>query len=274
MRVCGVKNDSGTADVKVVSGGRWLGFVGLWLTLGAGCRNGTHLGWDAGGMSWDPAPPRNVVGPDAGLIGTGSGPSGSHSAVCAIEGQANCCYDGEKLRGIPRCGWRRVSPGDSVTITSVYQDDQKVNLPVGLQLTAEVPANFATYEDCVNGPLGFVLSGPALEERPLLGNVEHYDLKPDGTWLYAGGGGQLGLVAASNTELSSRDGSRPLPSFRLSDGLCTPLRESKAVALIQFFDQIDFTLDGVDYRANFNTHANGEGEGRVTGYFVLVEKGF
>jgi hypothetical protein len=218
-----------------------------------------------------------VVGPDAGADGTDMGPGGgpgggsSYTTVCARMDQGNCCYDGKELSGIPQCGWRRLSRGETAAITSAYKDSAKVTLPAALQLAPEAPASFATHDECVHAPLGFVLSGAALVEEPLVGNIAHYSVQANGTWQGQGGGGQSGLVAASDTTITSRDGSQPAPSYTLSEGLCAPLRDGQAVALVQFFDQIDFTVEGVDYSANFRTHPNGSA---VTGYYVLTEKGF
>jgi hypothetical protein len=249
----------------------------LFVGLGAGCTGGGTSSWDGAPKTWDPAPPRMVVGPDGGLHATDMGPVGgqgggsSYTTICTRMDQPNCCYDGKELIGNPQCGWRRLSRGETAAITAAYKDSAKVTLPAALQLAAEAPASFATFDECVHKPLGFVLSGAALVEETLVGNISHYSVRANGTWQGHGGGGTSQLVAARDTTITSREGSQPAPTYELGEGLCAPLRDGEAVALIQFFDQIDFTVGGVDYSANFRTHPNGS---EVTGYYVLTEKGF
>ena len=228
-------------------------------------------------MTWDPPPPRSVVGPDGGVGSGGTDPGGSgtygNMKVCTKQDQPNCCYDGKNLSGIPMCGWRRISAGATAQITTTYKENEKVTLSTPLQLSTEVPDSFATYDDCVKVPVGFVLSGAALKERVLGSSIEHYMLLPDGTWHGQGGGATSGLVVAKDTQVTTRDGGQPEPTYELMAGLCDAFTDAKinAVALIQFFDQVDFTVDGVDYSANFRSNPS---EGGATGYYILIEKGF
>jgi hypothetical protein len=231
--------------------------------------------FDGQATEWEVPPSRAVTGADGGTGAGGGGlPGGSagNLPVCTKQDQGNCCYEDKPGRpfGNPQCTWQRLLPGESTVIMTAFKKDVKVTLPVVVTLTSVSPATFATYDDCVKAPLGFVLTAPGMKEDRLVGNVSHYDLKSDGTWVGRGGGGQSDLVAARDTEASGRDGGAPMPSYTLHDGLCKPLQGPEFTASIQVFDQIDFTIDGVEYSANFRSNPNGG----VTSYYVVIDKGF
>ena len=219
---------------------------------------------------------RTVIAADAAVAG-GTGPGGGGiiggggvGALprCTKSDQGNCCYDNVKLYGTPNCTWQQIGAGQSVTVTAALKDTMKVALPVALTLTSAAHDKFATYEDCVNKPIGFVLRGPGLKEQTLIGNISHNNIKSDGTWTYQGGGGTQSLVAAQDT--SAMSSKMLMPTYTLSEGLCKPLKDASHIAAIAFFDQLEFTVDGVEYVANFRTNPNGG----VTGYYVVVLKGF
>jgi hypothetical protein len=244
----------------------------------SGCRASSDPGPGPSDALWEVAPGRVVVGPDG--ASTGEGGSGapatgaSHLGVCTKADQGNCCYDEKKgPAGIPKCSWTRLGTGESTLIVSAFRGKDKVTLPVQLELASATPEAFASYDDCLNAPVGFVLRGPGLRQAPLVGDIAHFDLKTSGTWVGLGGGGQVGLVAArSTTPDPSTDAGVPSPTYTLHDGLCAPLKDADVQASIQLFDQIDFTIDGVDYAANFN--ANPNGAAMVTGYYVQIRKAF
>jgi hypothetical protein len=167
----------------------------------------------------------------------------------------------------------RLGPGQSVVISSAFQGNAKVTLPVAVELTSASPERFATYDDCLNAPIGFVLAGPGLREGSLVGDISHYDLRTSGTWVGRGGGGQSGLIAGRNTAPGPLpDAGVASPTYTLHEGLCLPLKDTDMQASIQFFDQVDFTIDGVDYATRFDTNPNGAA--KVTGFYVQIEKGF
>jgi hypothetical protein len=247
----------------------------------AGCAKPTTAvyqgGWDGQATQWEVPPSRLVTGADGG-VGAGGDPglpggSSGNLPVCTRDGQGHCCYEDKPGRpsGFPKCTWQRLSMGESTVITTAFKKDEKVTLPVTVTLTGMTPATFASYEECVDAPIGFTLTGPGMEEGRLGGNINHYTLKTDGTWSGGGGGGQSGLVAGRNTLITSRDGAPPpSPGYTLHDGLCAPLKMADVTATIHVFDQIDFEIDGVEYQANFRNHPNGN----VTAYYVLITKGF
>jgi len=254
------------------------------LVLAGACARPTEAvyqqPWNGQDSSWDPPPARVVSdrgsGGGAGAgVGQGSG-GGGNLPVCTKSGQVNCCYDDKpgSPSGVPKCSWRRLAPGESTVVSTAFQmgPDVPVPLPVVVQLTSASPERFATYDECLNAPIGFVLSGPGLKEGRLGGDIQHYDLKTDGTWVGRGGGGQSGLVAGRDTEVTSRDGGAPAPSYTLHEGLCKPLMAPEFSASIQFFDQVDFTINGIEYRANFRSAPNGSA--KITGYYVVIQKGF
>jgi hypothetical protein len=233
--------------------------------------------FDGQATQWEAPPGRVVTGADGG-VGAGGDPGlpgggpGGNLAVCTKDGQGNCCYDGKAGRptGFPRCGWQRLAPNESAVITAAFKKDEKVTLPVTVTLTSVSPASFATYEECLNTPVGFVLTAPGMQEGRLVGDIFHYDLKSDGTWVGRGGGGQQQLVAGRDTTVTSRDGGAPAPDYTLSEGLCQPLKMAELTASIQVFDQIDFKIDGVEYTTNFSSNPNGG----VTGFYAVIAKGF
>lgn len=229
-------------------------------------------------MQWEAPPGRTVIDIDAGGTGSG-GPGGTSSggsgslAACTKADQGNCCYQEDKgLSGSPRCTWKRLGRGESVSITVVTHKGVKTTPPVPLQLTGAAPDRFASYEDCVNTPIGFVLSGPGLDEEQLGGGVSHFDVKTDGTWQYQGGGGTVGLAAARDTSNSVPPDGGPLtPRYTLGEGLCKPLRDMSGYsAAVAFTDQIDFHIGGEEYSVQLRSNPNGT----VTGYYVVVQKGF
>jgi hypothetical protein len=191
------------------------------------------------------------------------------TSVCTKPDQGNCCYDGKSgaSTGVPSCAWQRLSPGESATVTSASRDGQQVMLPVPVTLTNVSPAAHATYDDCLHAPVGFVLSGAGMQQGELLGDVSHYDLKSDGTWQGRGGGGEMGLVAGRDPQGA---GPGAGPSYTGHEGLCDPLKDPAFAASIELFDEIDFQLDGVKYSTTLRTSPNGS----VTGYYLVVQKGF
>lgn len=232
--------------------------------------------FDGQATEWEVPPARTVTESDGGPGGPGGpgfgGGLGGWTSICTKSDQPNCCYDGKMGRptGIPNCSWQRMAPNEATTITAAYKDDVKVTLP-GLTLTSVSPASFASFDECVHAPLGFVLSGAGLEQGELGGDVYFYNVKKDGSWRGAGDGGTLGLVAGRDPQGGGGDGGPASPNFTLSEGLCKPFMEDPSyVASVVFFDQVDFTLDGVKYDTDFRRNPNGV----VTGYFVVIQKGF
>jgi hypothetical protein len=232
--------------------------------------------WDGQASQWEPPPSRMVGGGGGGGAGAGEGPGigGGLSgySACTKQDQPNCCYDDKPGHpsGSPKCTWKRLSPGESTTITAGYKDGQKVTLPVPLTLTSVSPPAYATYDECLHATLGFILSGPGMEEGHLVGNIAMYDLKTDGLWVGRGGGGEQQLVVGRDTSTTDRDGPPPSPTYTRWEGLCAPLKEPGFAASVEYFDQIDFEIDGVKYTTDFRTNPNGA----VTGYYVVVQKGF
>jgi hypothetical protein len=244
----------------------------------AGCARpdpGVYQGaWDGQATEWEVPPARIVTGADGGTGSGGGGLGlGGGLPVCTKSGQTSCCYDDKPGHpvGTPKCGWQRLAPGESVVITAAFKKDQKVTLPVPVTLTSVSPAAFATYDECLKAPIGFVLSGPGIEEGSLGGDISHYHLEASGAWVGEGGGGQSGLVAGRDTQAGARDGGAPNPTYTLHEGLCQPLMASNVTASISLFDQVDFQIDGVDYRADFRSFANGGG---ASAFYVIIAKGF
>jgi hypothetical protein len=233
--------------------------------------------WDGEATQWE-VPPSRMVSESDGGPGAPGGPGigggfGGWTTVCTKSDQPNCCYDGKMGRptGIPNCGWQGLLPNESTTLVAGYKGDDKVTLPAGLTLTSVSPGKFTTYDECVHAPLGFVLSGAGMKEGHLVGDVYHYMIKKDGSWRGAGNGGTIGLVAGRDPQGSGGDGGPASPNYTLSDGLCKPLMEDPSyTASVVFMDQIDFTIDGVDYNTDFRRNPNGV----VTGYYVVIQKGF
>jgi hypothetical protein len=233
--------------------------------------------WDGQASQWEPPPSRMVGAADGGLSGGVGGPTfggglGGWTSVCTKSDQGNCCYDGKSGHpsGIPSCAWQRLAPGESTTISSAFKDGQKVKLPVPVTLTNVSPAAYATYDDCLKAPVGFVLSGAGMEEGELLGDIAHYDLKSNGTWQGRGGGGEIGLVAGRDPQGTGGDGGPASPSYTRHEGLCAPLKDTTFTGSIELFDQIDFEIGGVKYTTDFRANPNGG----VTGYYVVVQKSF
>jgi hypothetical protein len=232
--------------------------------------------WDGQASAWEVPPSRSVTNEDGGAggpggPGSGGGLGGGYSA-CTKADQPNCCYDDKPGHpsGFPKCSWQRLSPGESTVITAAYKDNQPVMLPVPVTLTSVAPAAYGTYDDCLHATLGFVLSGQGMEEGRLVGNIAEYDLKTNGLWVGRGGGGEQELVVGRDSATTSRDGPPPSPSYTRWEGLCSPLKDPGFAASAEYFDQIDFEIDGVKYRTDFRTNPNGG----VTGYYVVVQKGF
>jgi hypothetical protein len=142
---------------------------------------------------------------------------------------------------------------------------------VPVQLTSASPAQFASADDCDNTPVGFVLSGPGVQEGRLGGDIAHFDLLASGAWQGRGGGGQLGLVAGRDTNPhNAPDGGPPSPSYTLQSGLCTPEQGASVQAIVEVIHEIEFTLGGVAYTTNFDTNPNGT----TTAYYVQVKKAY
>jgi hypothetical protein len=215
-----------------------------------------------------------VIDIDAAGAGSGAGwgAGGGALPACTKSGQSNCCYDEAKtISGTPSCHWKQLTPGEAVTVSATFlHKGEKATLPVALTLSSATPGKFASYEECVNQPVGFVLSGAGLGERQLGSTIRHYDLKTDGTWRGQGGGATVGLVAGRDTSGSSLDGGPLSPKYTLQDGLCAPLKAADTAAVIEFLDQIDFNIAGVDYTLDFGLNKDGQ----ATGYYVVVQKGF
>jgi hypothetical protein len=228
--------------------------------------------WDGQASQWEPPPSRMVSAGGGGTGGPGAPGLGGSTLVCTKQDQLGCCYDDKSGHpsGFPKCTWQRLSPGESTTITAAYKDGQKVTLPVPLTLTSVSPPAYATYDECLHSTLGFILSGTGMEEGHLVGNVAMYDLKTNGLWVGRGGGGEQLLVVGRDPSLTDRDGPPPSPTYTRWEGLCAPLKDAGFAASVEYFDQLDFELGGVQYQANFRTNPNGG----VTGYYVLVQKGF
>jgi hypothetical protein len=230
--------------------------------------------WDGQATEFEVPPARVVLVADAGA-GSGGGLGGGGSAgdltACTRSGQANCCYEDKPgaPTGRPRCSWRRLGPGETTTIVAAFKGNEKITLPVAVTLSGATPARFTTYDDCLKAPVGFVLSAAGMKEGPLVGDISHFTLKTDGTWAGGGGGGASGFVVGRDPG-ATRDGGPPAPTYSLHEGLCQPLQTAEVAASIHFFDQVSFTLGGVEYRAHFDQHPNGG----VTGYYVLVGKDF
>jgi hypothetical protein len=245
--------------------------------LGACAKPGDAIyqsAWDGQANQWE-APPSRVVSDNGGAgggVGSGGGLAGGGYPVCTKADQPNCCYDDKPGHptGFPECTWQRLAPGESTTITAAYKGDQKVMLPVPVTLTSVSPAAFATYDECLHTPFGFVLSGPGMQEGRLVGNIAEYDVKTSGLWVGRGGGGEQQLVVGRDSDLTSRDGPPPAPDYTRGEGLCAPLMDAGYAGSVEYFDQLDFKIDGVDYRTDFRTNPNGV----VTGYYVMVQKGF
>jgi hypothetical protein len=257
--------------------------VAFFVVLGAlgGCArpgDAAYLSsWDGEAPGWEGPPPRVVTGADGGVNagggGGGLGAGGANNLVqCAKPGQGNCCWPVKngQADGFPRCDWMPLGPGQSATITAAFKVDAPVTLPVPLSLTGASPSGFASFDECVKAVVGFTLSGPGLEEGQLVGDISHFTLGADGTWHGAGGGGTQSLVAAIDVQASNRDGGIAGPAYMVGEGLCKELMMMGRTAIIFYFDQIDFTLGGVDYRANFRSNPNGG----VGGYYVVIARNF
>jgi hypothetical protein len=237
--------------------------------------------WDGEASQWEVPPARSVSAPEAGSGSGGPGAGGggfvggggsaSDLPVCTKQDQLNCCYDDQPGHpyGIPKCTWQRLTPGASVTITALYKDDKKVTAPVALQLTSATPGAFATPDECRSTPVGFILSGPGVEDRNLTSTISEYAIKADGSWVAQGGGATLGLVAGRDTQATG-DGGMSSPVETLGDALCKALTDFDYKASVQFFDGIDFSIAGEPYAAKFRVNPNG----KATGYYVQIQRGF
>jgi hypothetical protein len=252
----------------------------------AGCArpsSGVYLqAWDGEATQWEVPPARTVLAPEAGSGTGGSTPGGggviggggsaSDLPVCTKQDQLRCCYDDQAGHpsGIPKCGWQRLVPGASVAITALYdKDDKKVTAPVGLQLTSASPGAFATLDECKSSRVGFILSGPGVEDRALTSTIRNYAVRADGSWVYQGGGATIGLIAGRDTQATD-DGGMTSPSEQVGEGLCKALTDHDYKASVEFFDGIDFTIGGEDYHAKFATSPNGS----ATGYYVQIQRNF
>jgi hypothetical protein len=225
---------------------------------------------------------REIIRP--GGVGTGTGTSGSSGWIggispsglpaCTKANQANCCYaEGAGFSGLPKCSWRRLNAGESVTITAAYtrRTNEEKALPTALTLTSVSPAKFETYKECENMPHGFLLSGPGLKEEQNVGNIGHYEIRVDGTWAGGGGGGQHGFSATRNTAPGvTRDGPPPSPTYTLHSGICDSLAKVEKRSYVGLIQEILFTLDGIEYETHFDKLPNGSD----TAYFIVIEKAF
>jgi len=258
--------------------GGWLSFALMWPLFGCSLYQESALPYVAGDAGTNQPPVRRVVGPGGAPIAPGdldggsSGSSGGALPVCTKAGQGHCCYDGQKLTGIPKCSWRRLGTADSIPISSVFRDKQKGTLPVPATLTSAAPAQFMSKAECEGKPIGFILSAPGVKEGPLSSGISHYYIKEDGTWNYAGGGGTSGLVAARNSDPAfQRDAAQaPSPTYTLHSGLCDPLAKVENRAYVELTANFDFTIDGVPYDTYFDQHPNQN----ETGYYAVIEKAF
>jgi hypothetical protein len=249
----------------------------------AGCaRPGTAVyqsAWDGEANQWEVPPARLVTAEDAsggGLLGPGLGGGIGGGGVgdlptCTKMGQVNCCYGNQsgQPQGTPDCGWQRLVPSAAVAITALYKDDMKVTAPVALTLTSVSPLQFLTLDECMNAPVGFIVSGPGVQEGLLGSTIRHYTLLSDGTWKSEGGGGTIGLVAGRDTQATG-DGGMAMPKYTLDEGLCKLLMSAGATAAITFFDGITLQIGGESYEARFNTNPNGPAKG----FYAVIQKGF
>jgi hypothetical protein len=242
----------------------------------AGCARPTpsvyQPAWDGEASQFEVPPARAVLAADAGgggAFGPGGG-SASDLPVCTKQDQLGCCYDNQRVFGLPRCGWQRLGSGAAVTITELWKDDKKVTAPVPLTLTAVGPDRFDSLEACANTPVGFVLSGPGVEDGELGSTITNYELRSNGAWATLGGGATVGLVAGRDTAGSS-DGGGNAPTFKFGATLCQPpTPDGTYRASIVLFDEIDFKLAGESYHAALKQSPNGA----ATAYYLLVDKGW
>lgn len=230
---------------------------------------------------WAPAPKPMVAGsPNASSGGAATGSTGYGAlglprcpkATGSARPTSACCYAPDEP-GAPKCSWQRLETGQASAIGGTgFVDKMEAALPAGLILRGASPARLDSVEDCRKVPVGFVLAGPGLAERALSSSISHFAIKADGTWQNLGGGATSGLVAAENsTPGFTRDGGAPTPRYDLGAGLCDRLADAEVTALAELVVEIySLEVDGVKYDTHFARKPNGE----ITGYFVIIEKGF
>jgi hypothetical protein len=247
----------------------------LSFALLVGCGQANPGGtWDGAPMMWEVPPPRTIINADGSTDGDpgslpGMMPRGFEKPCKAVN-EPYCCYDGYNITGYPLCRWQALSSGTSVVIDSVFKGDKKITLPSPLVLTSVTPERFTTDGDCTMLPVGFVLEGKGLVEQPMLSSINYWYIDKKGFWRPGTGGQSQDLVIPKNSDPTSRGdaGAEGLPSPKvLLDGdKCAT--QSEARANVVLFDWVRFTIDDVEYDANFSREPRGE----VIAYYARIER--
>lgn len=224
-------------------------------------------------------PPGRIVSGDAGT-GDGSGDgwspigiggTGTGLPTCTKNDQASCCYDGVKFSGTPKCAWRRMGVGQSITITTAFRGrtTEKVTLPAPLTLTNVSPERYESQNSCDKSDLGWTLSGAGLKEAQLGTTISEFTIDSFGAWRGEGGGATFGLVAGMDSDLSrQRDGAVGGPSFTMHPSLCGERTVGRK--LVVLFTEIWFTMNGVDYEARFHQSS----ESGNTAYYTVIDRAY
>ena len=244
------------------------------FALGACGKNNVNGVWDSAAMTWEAAPPREIIdarGEGGGGTVDPGGMMRSFTKLCKETDEPWCCYDGKTLYGIPLCSWKGMVTGNSVTFDTAYREDQKVTLPDPVTLISPTPDRWASAEDCADKAVGFVLQGKGMSEGSLVSTISYYYVGAGGNWRAAGGGATAGLVVGSNSDPAARGdaapGSLPPLEDKLDAEKCTG--NAEYIANVVMFDSVSFELDGVKYEADFRRD-----EGETKAYYVRIDRGY
>jgi hypothetical protein len=247
----------------------FFSLVPLGLSLLAGCGRSNPSGlWDGAPMTWEAAPPREIVEPvhDGG----GARVPATFDKACTMAGEPWCCYQGNPP-GLPLCSWKALAEGMSATFDSAFEGTEKVTLPRALTLTGTTADRLGSGVDCTSLPVGFVLEGEGLVQEPLMSSVLYYDIRKDGTWVATGSRQpSTGLVIPIDPSTRGDAGAGPPPrgNERLHVDQCA--LNSDVIANVVMFDTVHFELDDVSYEADFSRPPQTE----TTAFYVRIERAF
>jgi len=179
---------------------------------------------------------------------------------------AKCFTDDES--GMPKCAWRGMSNGETVTITATPASGAAITL----DLTAVVPAVYTAIEECKSKPVGFLLKKAGTDEgdQPNIG-VYWSLIGTDGSWSGAGNGGVSGMLVGLDPAPATDSGVPRLPTYALSNH-CDDLYKTGQVALVSLMTVIhDISVGGIKYEADFVAQHAAD-KTKPSGYYVAVAR--
>src|SRR5262249_34189614 len=112
-------------------------------------------------------------------------------------GGSSCFMD--DVTGIPKCSWRAMKDGDTVSITGVASDGSTTDFT----LRAFAPTKCASQDDCKVHTFGFRLEKAGIDEtmQPDEG-ASWLFVDAGGAWTFQGDGGVLGMAMAYDPTIS------------------------------------------------------------------------